>query len=177
MKDPMEVCPLSRGAFTPIRLITNRPSLSPFSSTRTFFRSPYGSPALSLGKIRAYHVPLTYLIDGLGAVYSPVALHLRGRNEKSLSLATCLLAQAYVSLWETPAPLACHLLRRLSTVHICSPYHPSSLPTTLALVVATSSHDLIAILSDEATLSPSLFIQTGRIPMAEHWVTACFFQL
>ena len=51
------------------------------------------------GEIRAYHVPLTYLTDGLGAVYSPVALRLRERIEKSLSLSTCLLAQAYQRLW------------------------------------------------------------------------------
>lgn len=51
------------------------------------------------GRIRAYHVPLTYLTDGLGAVYPPVALRLRERSGKSLSLSTCLLAQAYQRLW------------------------------------------------------------------------------
>ena len=55
--------------------------------------------AFPVGEIRAYHVPLTYLTDGLGAVYSPVVLHLRERSGKSLSLTTCLLAQAYQRLW------------------------------------------------------------------------------
>ena len=47
MRDPMEVCPLSRGVMslrraTPIRPITGRPSLSPSSSTRRPIGAPCG---------------------------------------------------------------------------------------------------------------------------------------
>jgi hypothetical protein len=55
---PREVCTLAGGVATPIRSITDQPSLAPSS----FTRSPIGSPcgALSLaGGLRAYHVPLT----------------------------------------------------------------------------------------------------------------------
>ena len=56
----MEVCPLSRGAWTPIRLMTRRPSLPPSSFTRRPIGLPYGSLTL-LGERRAYHVPAVYL--------------------------------------------------------------------------------------------------------------------
>jgi len=168
----MEVCPLSRGA-------NLEPLSAPLQSGLRFLHHPLPAPSSAYltahfpfpGKIRAYHVPLTYLSDGLGAVSPPVALHLRERSGEPLILSTCLFGSSL------SAPLACRLSRRLPTVHFRSPYHPSSLPTALALAVTTSSHDSVAILSDEASLSPSLFIQTGRIPMAEHWVTACFIQL
>jgi len=73
--DPPEVCPLARGAkFAPLsgslqtglRLL-HLPLPAPSSVCLT-------AHLPCSGKIRAYHVPLTYLTDGLGAVYSPVAL-------------------------------------------------------------------------------------------------------
>jgi len=96
MKDRMEVCPLSRGVMllrgsTPIRPITGRLSLFPSSLTRNPISSPCGLPSLSSGRwLQAYHVPLTYLMDGLGAVSPPVGRHLRQESGESLNLPTCL---------------------------------------------------------------------------------------
>lgn len=94
-RDPVEVGPLSRGimllvlSITPIRPITERPSLPPPSFTRRSIGSPYGSPSLaaprpeprpglrlSEGGRRAYHVPLVYP-RGLDPSSTPGVLRLR----------------------------------------------------------------------------------------------------
>src|SRR6266566_7683320 len=73
-KDQTEVCSLSRGMLpygvTPIRPITGRPSLFPFS----FARNPIGRPCgwLSLsGGLRVFHVPYEYQ-DRVGSASAPV---------------------------------------------------------------------------------------------------------
>ena len=102
-RDPVEVCPLSRGVMcrmegvTPIQPIIGWPSLPPPS----FTRSPIGSPCGSLsrankcppGDLRAYHVPLVYP-RGLGPSSTPVVLHLRQVTHEHLFLTTYLLVQA-----------------------------------------------------------------------------------
>jgi len=79
MKDLAEVCPLSRGVMspygsTPIRSITERPSLSPHSSTRTAMGSPCGSlpPKKKGGRygLTLFHLSNT---SGLDPAYPPVA--------------------------------------------------------------------------------------------------------
>jgi len=82
MRDPVEVCPLSRGVMlpyrsTPIQAITAWPSLFPPSSTRTPFASPCGWLTLS-GGVRAYRVRLEQP-DGLGPLSPPVVLIVRVR--------------------------------------------------------------------------------------------------
>ena len=79
---------------TPIRPITDRPSLPPSSSTRCPLRSPCGSPCCprAAGQ-RAYHVPQVYR-GGLGHASPPVVRHLRAVSSEHRSLTTCLLAQA-----------------------------------------------------------------------------------
>ncbi len=145
MKDPMEVCPLSRGVMspldsTPIRPITGRPSLCPSSLTRNSISSPYGFPSLLPGEVtglpRSAYVPS----NGLGAVSSPVELYLRQENGEFLNWSTCLLAQASQRLWLVDSD---DVYRQFTSVH-----HTilSQLPTTLTLAVATASHDLVAIL-------------------------------
>jgi len=54
-----EVSPLARGAYTPIRSITERRSLPPSSHTPTPISSPYGTLSLA-GDVWAYHVPCPY---------------------------------------------------------------------------------------------------------------------
>jgi hypothetical protein len=80
---PAEVCPVSRGVIlsydpTPIRSITERPSLPPLSPTCTPLGSPCGSLSLEIlqGEIQAYHVPRKYP-GGVGLASPPVGLHLR----------------------------------------------------------------------------------------------------
>lgn len=78
---------------TPIRPITDRPSLSP----RSFPRSPIGcacAPPTPRGGLRAYHVPQVERTGGLGRVSSPVVRHLRAVSSEHRNLTTCLLAQA-----------------------------------------------------------------------------------
>src|SRR5438105_4755254 len=80
MKDQREVCRLSpRGDLaTPIRSITDRPSLPPSSLTRR----PFGFSCESLsrmGRRRAYHVP-SLLRCGLGRASPPVVHQLCRRS-------------------------------------------------------------------------------------------------
>jgi len=72
---------MSLGRSTPIRSITERPSLVPSSFTRSPVGEPCGSlshPARvgRLGGLRAYHVP-SLLRCGLGRAFSPVVQRLR----------------------------------------------------------------------------------------------------
>jgi hypothetical protein len=93
----MEVSPLARGARTPIRSITERPSLSPSSHTPTPLSSPCGSLSLA-GDVWAYHVPYP-CPSGLGCACSPVVRHLRQGMGESLDLTTYLLVPASQPLW------------------------------------------------------------------------------
>jgi hypothetical protein len=77
---------------TPIRPITDRPSLAPSSFTRRPIGSPYG-PLSLLGRRRAYHVP-PMCPDGLGRISPPVVPHLRRLSSEQPNLTTCLLAPA-----------------------------------------------------------------------------------
>jgi hypothetical protein len=77
---------------TPIRPITDRPSLSP----RSFTRSPFGGscePPTPRGGLRAYHVA-SQKPRGLGPASTPVARHLRRRSSEPPDLATYLLVKA-----------------------------------------------------------------------------------
>ncbi len=79
----VEVCLLSHRMMLPcgsilIRPITDRPSLSPRSFTRSSIGLPRGWLSLNFldGKLRAYHVSQLRL-DGLGLASTPVARRLR----------------------------------------------------------------------------------------------------
>ena len=82
----MEVSSLARGvmlalASTPIRSITERPSLLPSSFTRTpiWLTLRFAFPELLVccpGEVWAYLVPCVYP-NGLGLAYSPMILRLR----------------------------------------------------------------------------------------------------
>src|SRR5450631_1131667 len=117
MKDLVEVCPLSRAGYPAICSITEQPLLSPHSCTHLSFGVPYGSLSLR-GERWVYHVPI-YDQDRLGAVYSPVVFAVA--VERNCILSTLPTSHFGSSL---SASLACSMLRRLSTVHICSPYRP-----------------------------------------------------
>src|SRR5262249_1562033 len=83
---------LRRRATTPIRSITDRPSLPPSS----FTRSPVGAPCGLLsrvGGLRAYHVPPMYP-GGLGRISPPVVRHPRRVSSEHANLTTCLLARS-----------------------------------------------------------------------------------
>src|SRR5271157_296868 len=74
-KDQTEVCSLSRGMMlscdvTPIRPITGRPSLFPFSFARNPIDRPCGWLSLSEG-LRVSHVPYEYQ-DRVGSASAPV---------------------------------------------------------------------------------------------------------
>ena len=63
-----------------IRSITERPSLSPTSSTRHAVGSPCGSPTprvTSRGARRAYLVPCVYPMNRLGPAHTPVGVDVR----------------------------------------------------------------------------------------------------
>jgi hypothetical protein len=128
MKDPMEVCPLSRGVMlptgsTPIQPVTGWRSLSPSSFTRNLISSPCGLPSLYTGEItglpRSTYIPS----DGLGAVYPPVGRRLCQGKEQPLNLPTCLLAQAYQRLWLVSSH---DVYQQFTSVH--HTIHPSSRP-------------------------------------------------
>jgi hypothetical protein len=99
MKDPREVGRLSpRGdVATPIRSITDRPSLAPSSSTRR----PVGvsretlsaGVACPVGERRVYHVP-PLSPCGLGRASPPVVQQLRRGSSEPPDLTTYLLVQA-----------------------------------------------------------------------------------
>jgi hypothetical protein len=83
--------------------MTEQPSLSPRSHTRSPLGSPCGSLShperwLRLGGLRAYHVPREDLY-GLGLASPPVVHHLRQVSQEHLNLTTCLLAPASQHLW------------------------------------------------------------------------------
>jgi len=101
MSDQVEICPLSRGAITPILPITGRHSLSPPSPTRR----PIGSPYSSLSQIERETYGLTTFrtsttLRGLGSASLPRVQHLRQVRHKHLYLTLYLLVQAYQLLLE-----------------------------------------------------------------------------
>ena len=82
---------------TPIRSMTDRPSLAPSSCTRRPPGSPCGSlsqQAVRLGRRRAYHVP-SLLRCGEGRASPPVVRQLRRGSSEPPNLTTYLLVQAY----------------------------------------------------------------------------------
>jgi len=87
--------------------------------TRIAIGWPYDRPTFPVeGTIRAYHVPHDEQ-DGLGALCPPVALCVHAWEKLSpRSRYGAILAQAY------QRSLACFHLRRLSRVHLHSPYRP-----------------------------------------------------
>lgn len=159
----VEVCLLSHRMMlscdsTPIRSITDRPSLSP----RSFTRSPIGLPCgwLSIsfldGKLRAYHVPrLCQDEDDLSS--TPVVQHLRQGNAQPLNLTTHLLVQACQHLWPV---LRSRSLRRFTYI---GHFIQSWLPTASVLAVTTFSHDKVVTLMGKASLSQRL--RTPPLPV------------
>ena len=143
-----DVCPLSRGAWTPLRLMTRRPSRPPSSSAR----SPLGLPCGLLsqrGERRVSHVPSRDQHGG--GLTSPPGVHpLRPVTRDHRFLTPSLLVQASQHL-----PLVSHhdVYRSFTCV---DPPMLSSLPTASVLAVATSAHALVTILADEAPLSQQL---------------------
>src|SRR2546427_5381827 len=87
--------------------------------TRTAIGWPYDRPTFRMeGTIRAYHVPHDEQ-DGLGALCPPVVWCVHAwKKQNSRSHYGAILAQAYQQ------SLACFHLRRLSRVHLHSPYCP-----------------------------------------------------
>jgi len=131
--------------------MTERPSLSPRSSTR----SPLGAPYGLLSQLRhacgwegygLSHVPRASLC-GLGLASPPVAHHLRQVSEEHLNLTTCLLAQASQHLSLVRGD---DVYQRFTCV---DPRTQSSSPTALMLAVAAVSHDEAASPKAEDTLS------------------------
>src|SRR2546423_976961 len=98
-KKAQMIGPLSGGVLlqTPLRSLTDRPSLPPSSFTRSPIGSPYDSLSLA-GGLRAYHVALLKP-RGLGPASTPVARRLRRASSERPVLATYLLVQAYQHLW------------------------------------------------------------------------------
>jgi len=91
---------------TPIRPITDRPSLPPRSLTR----SPIGRSCdlpTPKGGLRTYHVALLKPLRGLGPASTPVARHLRRASSERPDLATHLLVQACQHLWLVLCDDAC----------------------------------------------------------------------
>jgi hypothetical protein len=140
------------GGATPIHSITEWPSLSPPSFTRSPIGSPYGSLSRAdqglPGELRAYHVPLVYL-RGLGPSSTPVVLHLRQMTREHLSLTTHLLVQAFGPLAEALQQLTLVLTDDAyrGSLMLTIPRHPSPL-TTLLLVVVVSSCDSATFLTE-----------------------------
>jgi hypothetical protein len=138
------------GGATSIHSITEWPSLSSPSFTRSPIGSPYGSLPRAdsglLGELRVYHVPLVYLC-GLGPSSTPVALHLRQMTREHLFLSTHFLVQACGLL----VGALQHLWLVLTddayrgSLSLTIPRHPSS-STALMLAVATSARAFVAIL-------------------------------
>jgi len=163
-----EVCTLSGRVMlpagsTPIRPITDRPSLAPSSFTRRLISSSCETPSLT-GRRRAYHVPSLSLC-GLGRASPPVVQRLRRRSSEPPDLTTYLLVQAIQHL----------ALVLVTTVNSASPeltlpHHPGSqLPRCWQSQHAP--HGSVAILADEATLFREL--RTPRLPMTHVPVGYC----
>jgi hypothetical protein len=142
----VEVCPLARGmrlprGSTPLRPMTDRPSLVPRSSPRTPLGSPcraLSQPPARLGERQASHVPRASPC-GVGLASPPVAQHLPQVREAHLNLATCLWAHASQPLSLVRGD---DVYRRFTSV---DPRTPSWSPTPWMRVVATASHDEVAI--------------------------------
>ena len=107
-----EVCRLSprSDVATPIRPITDRPSLAPSSFTRRpkdascesrFPNQSWLARRKGMGRRRAYHVPPLSQC-GLGRASPPVAQRLRRRSSEPPDLTTYLLVQAYQHLAAWP---------------------------------------------------------------------------
>src|SRR5712692_4552328 len=120
---------MSPGGSTPIRSVTVRPSLPPFSCTRSPFGSPGGALALA-GRLRAYPVPPASLA-GCDPASPPVArLSAAGRPGNP-----CPSHGPFGP--SLSASLAWRQSRRVSAVHVRWSYHPPSLPHRLLLAVVT----------------------------------------
>ena len=143
-----DVCPLSRGAWTPLRLMTRRPSRPPSSSAR----SPLGLPCGLLsqrGERRVSHVPSRDQHGG--GLTSPPGVHpLRPVTRDHRCLTPSLVVQASQHF---PRVSPHDVYRSCTAVdHTMLP----SLPTTSVLAVVTSAHALVTIATDEVPWSQSL---------------------
>jgi len=129
-KDQMEVCLLSRGMMLQflsaslqdgLRLLHRPLPTAPSACLTTRF--PNGR---TMGLLRSAFEPK----NGLGSACSPVAFHLRQGMREPLHLATCLLAQAYGLLLETPQHLwlvgSDDVYQRFTCIN--HTIHPSSRP-------------------------------------------------
>jgi len=118
--------------------------IRPITGQRSLFPTPIPAPpsvdlTTFLPSFRKERYGLTTFpkvdTDGEGALYSPVALHVHDR--KADTPCTRLRCPFGSSL---SASLACCLSRRLSSVHMCSPYHPSWSPLRLMLADTPFPH-------------------------------------
>ena len=120
---------------TRIRPITGRRSLFPTpipASPSVGLAAPL--PFLRKGRygLTTFHTVDT---DGEGALYSPVAWRVHDREvDNPCTLLRCPFGSSL------SASLACCLSRRLSRVHMCSPYHPSWSPLRLMLADTPFPH-------------------------------------
>ena len=103
--------------------------IRPMTGQRSLFPTPIPAPPsvdlttfLPSFRKERYGLPTFPKVDtdGEGALYAPVALHVHDR--KADTPCTRLRCPFGSSL---SASLACCLSRRVSSVHMCSPYHPS----------------------------------------------------
>ena len=102
--------------------------IHPITGRHSLFPTPIPAPPLvSLtaflpSKKERYGLTTFHKVDknGLGALYSPVALRVHDREvDNPCTLLRCPFGSSL------SASLACCLSRRVSSVHLCSPYHPS----------------------------------------------------
>ena len=106
---------------------TGAPRIRPITGQHSLFHPIPAPPLVSLTaflpfKQERYGLTTFHKVDknGGGALYSPVALRVHDREVDNP--VPCYSALFGSSL---SASLACCLSRRLSRVHMCSPYHPS----------------------------------------------------
>jgi hypothetical protein len=115
---------------------TGATRIRPITGRRSLFPTPIPAPPLagltaSLPSQKERYGLTTFPkvdTDGGGALYSPVAWPVHDREaDNPCTLLRCPFGSSL------SASLACCLSRRLSSVHICSPYHPSWSPLRLML--------------------------------------------
>ena len=166
MKDPLEVSSLARGVMlpsgaTPVRFVTNRPSLFPASSTRRPMGLPYGS----LSQLRESAGLTVFrpidLMNGLGSLFPPMALIAHDRGGFSP-------ATRHVAFW--PKPISTFGLFYItmfikSSPGLAMPFDPSS-RSALVLAEMRSPHSLRTNPKVQATLSEG----STRFVTASHFL-------
>jgi hypothetical protein len=137
MKDPMEVCPLSRGVMFQLLSTSLRGGFRFFHHPIPTIPSAFLTVSFPLRENDGLTTFRIRTQNGLGSACSPVAFHLRVGKGKPVHLATYLLVQAYFvqHLWLVGSHDVCQRFTYVS--HTIRPWPP----TTSVLVVAIVSRD------------------------------------